>query len=227
MGEQAPVRGVIFDLDGTLLDTVEDIGRAANQALASKGFDGHAIEAYRGFVGHGALELMRRALVASMGSLSTEPDPGLVAELEQGFQEAYEDHWQSATRPYPGVDELLDKLTRKGWPMAVLSNKPHHFTVKCVEGLLHRWRFSPVLGQRAEVPKKPDPRAALDIAEAWGMAPAELAFVGDTTVDLKTAQRAGMQPFGVLWGFHDRDQLAPFALPLAESCEQLNLLLGL
>lgn len=214
-----PTEAVIFDLDGTLLDTVADIAGAANQALADKGLDTHDVEAYRGFVGHGSLELMSRA-----GGRPTS-DP-LVIELEAAFQAAYEFHWNRRTHPYPGIDDLLSRLAEQQIPMAVLSNKPHRSTVKCVSHHLPNQPLDPVLGQRPDVPKKPDPIAALEIAQAWQRDVAGIAFVGDTTVDLETARRAGMRPIGVTWGFHDRSELEPFRMPLADTTGELWQLLG-
>ncbi len=221
MSTESSIRGVIFDLDGTLLDTVEDIGHAANQALESKDLQTHPITAYRHFVGHGSLELMRKATVGEA------VDEGIVVQLEAAFQAAYEDHWSRTTRPYPGIADLLDAITEKGLPMAVLSNKPHRFTLKCVESLLAGWTFSPTLGQRIHIPKKPDPKAALDIALDWRIPPSDLAFVGDTTIDMETGLKAGMRPIGVSWGFHSKETLAALALPLADSAQELGLLLGL
>ena len=218
----SPIRGVIFDLDGTLLDTVHGIAAAANEALQAHGLPMHEVAAFHGFVGHGSFELMRRAAKIEL----KRPDESLVQELEEGFQAAYERHWRSS-KLYPGVDSLLDAVSERGWPMAVLSNKPHVFTVKCVQSLLSPWRFFPLFGRRQQVPRKPAPQVALGIASQWQIPPSEIAFVGDTDVDMQTAQRAGMPAFGVLWGFQAKDRLDAFSAPLSENPRELRRHLGL
>lgn len=135
-------RAVLFDLDGTLLDTLEDIGRSANEALETLGFPPHPIESYRQFIGEGIATLFRRALPPGMG------EPPLVDRCVAAFRETYGRGWNRATRPYPGVPELLDGLVERSLGMAVLSNKPHAFTVQCVTELLPRWQFQAVLGDR-------------------------------------------------------------------------------
>jgi phosphoglycolate phosphatase len=195
------VRAVLFDLDGTLLDTLEDIGRSANEVLSGVGLPTHPIDAYRRFIGDGVANLFRRAIPAGMA------DPGLVARCVEGFRESYGRGWNVASRPYPGIPELLDGLVARGLGMAVLSNKPDRFTRRCVEEYLARWPFRAVLGDREGVPRKPDPGGALDVAGRLGVAPGEVAYLGDSSVDMATARGAGMIPVGAAWGFRTEDEL--------------------
>ena len=194
-------KAVLFDLDGTLLDTLDDIGGAMNRVLAQHGFDAYPLSAYRNFVGDGAEVLVRRAL-----------RPGQATEAEipayiQEFKKAYAGCWDACTRPYPGIPELLDMLAERGMPAAVLSNKPHEFTVRCVEAFLHRWRFGAVLGEQPGRPRKPDPAGALEAARLLYVKPEEVCYLGDTNTDMLTARAAGMLPVGVLWGFRPAAEL--------------------
>jgi phosphoglycolate phosphatase len=194
--------GIIFDLDGTLLDTIEDLADSMNQVLMDLGFPTHTLGAYKYFVGEGVEALIRRAL----------PDgplrPELLDQCLGALREEYSRRWKNKTRPYPGIPELLDHLTGLGFRMAILSNKLDHFTQIMVAGLLPRWRFEPVFGARPTVPRKPDPAGALEIAEALCLAPEQFIYLGDTGIDMKTASAAGMTPVGVLWGFRPADELS-------------------
>jgi phosphoglycolate phosphatase len=195
------VRAVLFDLDGTLLDTLEDIGRAANRVLASNGFPEHPLESYKEFVGDGAAVLFQRALPGGY-----EQGETLERCLGQ-FREDYGHAWNIATRPYPGIPELLSGLSERGIRMSVFSNKPHSITVACVGGLLGGWTFDVVLGYREGSPKKPDPSGALAIARRTGIPPDEFLYLGDTGTDMETARAAGMKPAGALWGFRTEEEL--------------------
>jgi phosphoglycolate phosphatase len=194
-------KAVLFDLDGTLLDTLEDLANAGNRILAAQSLPVHAVEAYRYFVGDGIAILVERILPPS------HRQPRQIAESVAAFKQEYADNWRDRTTPYAGVSEMLDHLTAAGLQLAILSNKPHAFTQLCVEQLLPRWSFAPVLGQREGVPKKPDPAAALEAAERMELPPRDILYVGDTSIDMQTAQAAGMDPVGVLWGFRDADEL--------------------
>ncbi len=196
----AHVRGVLFDLDGTLLDTLEDIGRSANEALEELGFPAHPIEAYRQFIGDGIAMLFRRALPAGVAG-------AVVDHCVSGFRETYGRGWNVATRPYPGIPELLDGLAARSLGMAVLSNKPHAFTVQCVNELLPRWRFQVVLGDREGFPRKPDPGEAVRIATILDVPPERMIYLGDSAIDMATARRAGMFAVGVAWGFRSVGEL--------------------
>jgi phosphoglycolate phosphatase len=194
-----PFRSAIFDLDGTLVDSLEDIGVAMNRALAELGLAGHSLAAYRGFVGAGVRVLAERAV-----------SPGHHDRLEEAvaaFRRHYERDLVVHTRPYPGVVSLLSALAAQGVPLAVLSNKYDEATQAIVAALLGEVPFAVVQGHRPELPKKPDPTAALAIASRLGAAPADCVFVGDTGIDMATAAAAGMIGVGVRWGFRGDDEL--------------------
>ena len=194
-------KAVLFDLDGTLLDTIEDIGDAVNRVLEQNGFPAHNLDTYSRFVGDGAANLISRALPEDK-RIDTIIRPCLDAFLED-----YGKNWNVKTRPYEGIPELLDTLTSRGLKMAVLSNKPHRHTKKCMDGFLFDWSFDVVFGQRDDVPRKPDPAGALEIAEQLHISPADFLYLGDTETDLKTSIAAGMFPVGVLWGFRSAEEL--------------------
>lgn len=194
-------QAVLFDLDGTLADTLADIGHAMNHALAQRGHPRHPLEAYRELVGEGAENLARRALPEGRGSEEE------VQLLLADYRAYYAAHLIDFSRPYPGIAELLDRLVGQGIPMAVLSNKREEFTRGCVEKLLGRWTFAEVRGDRPGAPRKPDPSSALEIAGKLGVAPADIAFVGDTRYDMEAANRAGMMAVGVAWGFRPAAEL--------------------
>jgi phosphoglycolate phosphatase len=194
-------QAIVFDLDGTLLDTIEDISDSMNQVLSRFGFSGHGPEAYKYFVGDGVDSMVRQALPAA--SLDEE----LVARCVVAMREEYGRRWDNKTRPYPGIPELLDDLSQRGFPMAILSNKPHDFTQLVVAKQLPKWPFKVVLGARSTVPKKPDPTAALEIADLMHLPPSRILYLGDTSTDMKTAVAAGMFPLGALWGFRTAQEL--------------------
>ncbi len=194
-------RGILFDLDGTLLDTLEDLADSTNRSLARLNLPVHPVDAYRYFVGDGIENLARRALPAD------RQDSATVGELKAAVGREYAEHWADKTRVYPGIPELLDALSAREVPMAILSNKPHAFTLAIAEHYFRRWTFAAVLGARDTHPRKPDPGAALEISASFGFRPAEVLYAGDTNTDMQTASRAGMFPVGVLWGFRDREEL--------------------
>lgn len=194
-------KAVIFDLDGTLLDTIEDLGDSMNSVLARNGYPVHDIEAYKYFVGDGVRALVKRALPED--KRSTEE----VERSTAAMQAEYAVRWADKTALYPGIAGLLDGLTEKSLKLAVLSNKPDAFTKQIIEKLLSNWTFYPVFGERQGVPKKPDPAGALEIAQILEVRPEECLYIGDTSIDMKTANAAGMYAVGVLWGFREKDEL--------------------
>ena len=161
-----PFRATIFDLDGTLLDTLDDIANAANRVLAARGSSTHPNPNYRTFIGEGVIKLMLRALP------ETHQDEAAVQACVGAYVQEYERAWNALTKPYPGVPEMLDALVVRGLKLAVLSNKPDHFTQRCVCELLARWTFDVVLGASDQFPRKPDPASAIETARGLGVLPA-------------------------------------------------------
>jgi len=194
-------KAVIFDLDGTLLDTIGDLTDSMNLTLSRFGFKGHDQETYKNFVGDGIEILVQRALPPD----SRQPE--MVDRCVAVMREEYANHWDKKTRPYPGIPELLDILSQKGWPLSILSNKPDDSTRMVVAKLLPRWSFQIIFGSRPSVPRKPDPTAALEIAGLLNLSPDQFIYLGDTGTDMKTALGAGMFPVGVLWGFRTAQEL--------------------
>lgn len=192
---------VVFDLDGTLLDSLADIAHAANEVLVELGMPPHELDAYRYLVGEGVKVLFERAVPAE------KREPAWIDRCVAGFRRTYERHWNQRSRPYEGIAELLDGLVQRGKRLAVLSNKPQEFTERCVREFFAAWPFDLVLGQREGIPRKPDPAGAIEIARRWNLAPAACLYLGDTSIDMQTAVRAGMHAVGVLWGFRPRQEL--------------------
>lgn len=194
-------RAIIFDLDGTLLNTLDDLGNAVNRTLEAEGLPTHPIAAYRYFVGNGARTMIRRALPEE------RRDEATTTRCLEIFRDDYARHWNVDTKPYDGVADMLDALAARDLRLAVLSNKPDADTKRCVAELLPNWEFELVLGQRDGIPHKPDPTGAIEIAEALGVPASTILYVGDTAVDMQTAAAARMFPAGALWGFRPRQEL--------------------
>jgi phosphoglycolate phosphatase len=192
---------VIFDLDGTLLDTIEDIAGAMNAILEGRGLPPHDIEAYKTLVGDGIEAMVHRALAPN------PPGDDEVARIIRDYRKAYDLAWRDHSRPFPGIPGLLASLARRGVKTAVLSNKSDVFTQAMVSELLAGFRFDVVRGSLPGVALKPDPAPALAIAADLGVRPADCLFLGDTNVDMRTAVAAGMRPIGALWGFRTAREL--------------------
>jgi phosphoglycolate phosphatase len=191
-------KGWIFDLDGTLVDSLPGIAASLNAALAAHGQPVYDHMAVRTFIGDGAEMLVRRAL-------RTE-DADVFTRVLQTFREHYAAHWSSGTTPYAGIPELLEKLRSRGDGLAVLSNKPHAFTMTIVDELFPGV-FSPVIGQRAGIPHKPDPTGLWEILRMPGWSGESVMMIGDSVMDLQTAHAAGIGAIAVTWGYHDREAL--------------------
>ncbi len=188
------VEGIIFDLDGTLVHTIEDIAGAANVLFARHGLPEHDIDYYLNWIGNGAVKFIEKA---HGKPVSKEQLRAYVNE----FKDIYAKNLHDKSRVYDGVPELLDELVSRGIRIAILSNKPHKLTEEVAEYYLSDWPLVPVFGQREEVPRKPDPAGAIEIAEMMGIDPAEMMFVGDSDNDILCAQAAEMFPVAVSWGY--------------------------
>jgi phosphoglycolate phosphatase len=194
-------RAIIFDLDGTLLDTLADIGDSVNRMLAEYGYPGHGLDAYRRFIGNGIHKLVARALPPGVSS------DGLIDVCVQRARAIYWENWNRKTRPYEGVVDLLRCLQDVGYPLAVLSNKPHDFTRRYVDAYFPETNFKAVMGHSEAFPAKPDPASAKYIAEQMDLPPSQFLFVGDSAVDMQTAHAAGMFAVGAGWGFRGAGEL--------------------
>lgn len=194
-------KAVIFDLDGTLADTIADIAGAVNRALSRRKLPEFGLDRYRLMVGDGFRALIERALPEE---LRTE------AYIEATRAEAaadYSERCLERTSTYPGVPELLSALAVRGIPAAVLSNKPDDLTKKCVAGLFPSFSFALVRGETKDFPRKPDPASALDVCLRLETSPADTLYLGDTGVDMRTAKSAGMTALGATWGFRSEEEL--------------------
>jgi phosphoglycolate phosphatase len=214
-------KAVLFDLDGTLLDTLEDIADAANKVLAEHSFPPHNTDDYRTFVGEGVHMLMTRAVPSQNKQRAT------IEACSKAFRETYKVHWNKKTKPYAGVPGMLDELTARDLPLAVLSNKPDDFTKKCVAELLRTWTFHIVQGACSTIPNKPDPTGARHIADTLAIPASHILYLGDTGTDMQTAVHAGMFPVGALWGYREREELQSHgAKALIERPQELLALLS-
>lgn len=192
---------VIFDLDGTLLDTLEDIAVSANLVLRRLGEPERPIESYNTLVGDGVAMLFQRALPASCN------DPSLLQRATAAFHEIYADQWHKRSKPYNGIEDLLSRLSSQRLPLAILSNKPDRFTQLCVSHFLSCFHFASIHGQKAGIPRKPDPAGVFNIARELDVRTESIAYVGDTNTDMETAVSAGCCAIGVSWGFRAVEEL--------------------
>ena len=193
-------KAVIFDLDGTLIDSLEDLANSVNQTLSEFGFNTHEINAYKHFIGDGVKILLKRAT-------NEETDEQTIEKLHQRFKVIYKKEIDSKTKVYEGIYELLENLEKINYPKAILSNKPHNFTLDCMDNFFSNYSFVNISGQKDTIAKKPDAQAALLIAKQLNKDVRDIYFVGDTKTDMQTAKNAGMKAIGVLWGFRDEKEL--------------------
>jgi len=194
-------QAVIFDFDGTLLDTLRDLAESVNSVLNRSGFPGHSLEAYRHFVGEGIEELARRVVPEG------HRDEATITRTLTDVREEYRQRWPNHTRPYEGIPELLDALTARRVKMAIVTNKPDDSTRTMAAKLLPKWKFDAIVGATSDLPRKPDPKGALEAARRLRLPPGAFLYVGDSDIDMKTANAAGMYAVGVLWGFRTADEL--------------------
>ncbi|MEY4669729.1 MAG: hypothetical protein RL518_2428 [Pseudomonadota bacterium] len=192
---------IIFDLDGTLLNTITDIARCGNSVLEDWGCPVHSVETYTELVGDGLTNLARKVLP------ETRRTPAEIETFVNDYRSYYQVRWNETTTYYQGIPELLSALTEQGIPLAVLSNKRDDFTRVCVAHFFPTVPFREVRGERVGVPIKPHPQAALEIARSLGATPERCLFVGDSEIDIVTGLRATMTSVGVLWGFRPRSVL--------------------
>ncbi|WP_295905512.1 HAD-IA family hydrolase [uncultured Alistipes sp.] len=192
---------VIFDLDGTLLDTIGDLAVACNAVLGVRGLPQHTYEEYCHFVGNGILRLVERALPEPLRT------PETIAAVRADFVKYYTEHIDAHTRPYDGILELVGELARRGVGLAVASNKFQAGTEKLIRLFFPGVTFAAVFGQRPGVPLKPSPAVVEEILALTGVAKDRVLYVGDSGVDIETAAAAGVRGAGVTWGFRDRAEL--------------------
>lgn len=195
---------IIFDLDGTLLNTIDDLAAAANQALHTCGLPERSVQECRQFVGNGVSKLLERAL--PQGACT----PAVLSKMQDAFFSYYDAHLTDYTQPYPHVLELLQSLQKSGIKLAVASNKYQRATEKLMRYFFPHISFVSVLGQRENIPTKPHPQIVQDILQIANESKARCLYVGDSDVDMQTAQNAGVKACAVTWGFRSRETLTKY-----------------
>ncbi|MGC7870804.1 HAD family hydrolase [Desulfosporosinus sp. SYSU MS00001] len=194
-------KAVIFDLDGTLVNSLEDIADSMNLVLKTLDLKAHDLEAYKYFIGNGIRNLVSRALPEE------SREETFITECFDLMMREYRKRCLEKTRPYEGIPELLDELTKRKLKLCVLSNKVDELTRKVVAALLAGWKFEVVLGPREDIPRKPDPTGALYISKNLAIPQTEIIYLGDSGVDMQTAAAAKMYGVGALWGYRGREEL--------------------
>ncbi len=188
------VKGVIFDLDGTLVDSIEDMADAANEMLQQNGFPTHELKDYKRWIGNGA----RRLVEASLPPCERGDD--VTIYLLQ-YEKHYAAKLLSKTKLFDGIEVVLDEISRAGIPMAVLTNKKQSWAEQIVKELLHQWHFEKIIGHGNAFPHKPDSQGALHFCKSINATPQQVLIIGDSVVDMQTARAAAMIPLGVKWGY--------------------------
>jgi len=194
-------KGIIFDLDGTLVNSLEDIADSMNEVLQNYQCPVHDLQAYKLFIGNGIKNLIERALPV------TNRNEAFIDKCCDSMIEVYRRNCINKTKPYHGIAELLDELVSRSLKLAVLSNKADEFTKKIVLTLLPGWSFEAIIGLSDEAHKKPNPFVALQICKKSGISPGDMIYVGDSGIDMQTANNAGMYAVGALWGFQEKEEL--------------------
>ena len=195
------MKAIIFDMDGTLINSVDDIADAMNLVLKQNHFPVHSVNSYINWIGDGLKNLVTAALPQNY-----RQDVIIIKCFEE-MKVAYSQVWMNKSRLYPGISELLTSLCERKIKIAVLSNKQHKFTQIIADKLLGEWSFDVVIGYREGYPRKPDPTSALEIARHLNLDPTCIMYMGDSASDIKTAINAGMYPVGVSWGYRSTDSL--------------------
>lgn len=195
------IKLVIFDLDGTLLNTIDDLAQSVNFVLEKYNYPTHGVEQYKHFVGDGITKLIERAMPESQRTAE------FISKLQADFVEYYAQHNKDYTKPYDGIVELLDKLKDRGITLSVASNKHHQATVALIDHYFGCDRFSVVYGKREGIRPKPDPTIVFDIVRKCGVSIAEVIYVGDSDTDMQTAQNASVLSVGAAWGFRTQKEL--------------------
>ncbi|MES0492143.1 MAG: HAD family hydrolase [Leptospirales bacterium] len=195
-------KAVLFDLDGTLLNTIPDVATASNAALEQSNFPTHSIRTYEKMVGHGLRDLISKALPENLTT-----DNATIDHVVQNMLLHYENCYAAQTKPYPGILDMLQELTEKSVRLAVLSNKNDYFTKKIIYHIFKEYKFEIVLGARDNVPKKPNPAAAFEIIESMNLKSEDYLYMGDSPTDMKTALACNMFPVGVSWGYRPAQEI--------------------
>lgn len=195
------IKAVFFDLDGTLLYTIEDIASSLNSVLERHSFPTHTIEEYCGFIGDGMKMLVTRSL-----PMEVQEDQDRTNAIVAEFRKSYSVVAVPTTRPYEGIDALLEQLTDKGITLAVVTNKPHEKALAVVEEFFPK-RFEHIVGQREGIPVKPDPTSAKEVQGLLSLQDDEILYIGDSGVDMQLAVSAGYKAVGVSWGYRSVDEL--------------------
>lgn len=204
-------KGVIFDLDGTLLDTVKDIADAANTALQNYGLDIQPIDNYKSFIGNGTKNMIRQAVGSNIDETTLE-------SILSCYKDLYEIGYATKTTKYIGIDDVLSMLNAHNIPISVLSNKPNNIAVKIIKEYFPDVNFCDVIGQKEGVPIKPDPTVALYMLKRFGYIGRDVALIGDTGVDMDTANAIDVDAVGVLWGYRDKTELMTHSAKLIATC---------
>ena len=192
----------IFDMDGTLIDSLEDLADSVNEAMDHYGFDHHTLEEYRYFVGNGARKLIKRSIPKDKAN-----DEDFVSEVLEYYNGCYERRLTNKTKPYEGIIEMLQKLQSLNIPLGVCTNKQQFAADKIVSAIFPTNTFGAVIGDSEGMPRKPDPTKVLKIAAQFKVEPKHVAYFGDTSVDMETAHNAGFLSVGVTWGFRPKSEL--------------------
>lgn len=209
------MKAIIFDLDGTLINSLTDIALCMNEVLAKLNYSTHKIEDYNYFVGDGAMVLSENVLPKTASKEQ-------VQEVFEEFKNLYDQNVYENTQPYEGILTLLKNLENANFKLGILSNKPHKFTLKYAQKFFSQFNIEEIHGQKEHIEKKPNPTGALNIAKSFNLHPNEIFYVGDTSTDMKTATNAQMKSIGVAWGFRPVRELVEHRADfIANSPEEL------